>query len=930
MEQQQQSQVLSEEEMTSAIMMPSAIYEEEEDANNISKDDSEEFAVGETAFFRSTTTASDDDDPNSSKKLSPVTSPTPFGTPRIWSAHSLYGEALLHSTRPSSTGKSTCSIMDEEDKNLGPQQPFIVEEEEEHQHQHALEYEDLLVSPSSPVSDTPTTPPSVARKPSLSPPPLTMSEIREDEPVTATLTVNHLQHQHHPVHTTAAAASTAQETMSFNSRTPLRPPRVPGNQARLPTGSSVNNNNNNNTNSAHKRHHRRNGSDSSFMSALTDVSFGSVQTAPPPPRSLPLPLLSSSSSWTRYTNGVTGNQLPVLDNNVSGMNISVPARLQQPVLGDDNGATGATLLPSASHESVVPSEKGTPLHRHSTPPRHRPPKDSKGAPATTAANGISNPTGNPASRPRASLVRQQQQLPKPSRAMASSQAMARQQQQKQQQQRGVSNFASSGTSNAAAFLPIQQVARSFSSDATESRSSPVAPKPRSYSSDVIMPDPEPTERHAQAETQSLPGMRLTSPTPWKLSHESASTTLAGHTMDDPSTGIVHLRDWLARTFSRSRLSLSSCSSTDRFGAALLAMDARLSASNATEDNPPLRKIASSTSTVTDVSRLSANTSGITTENRTLKARVQLRKDQWLVLEQWEVAGIGIALAILPCYGLLGSSAGNKMGSFVSACLQFPLFWVSRFLATKLFHTSDFSPRSWHSRLSGESCLFLLLSRGWPSVLLLWAILDSALSSFMVTASFSRSTMHLFPNLAAYVVVVAVVETLRRFFCGKVLHTILYRRLGNKVQLSLQRIAAVRCIARYARIPVRDFLAVVQEEDPGSVPGALLADLDELAAFQKSYSAFRSNYALSLEFGPIETKKERLLSATALYDAMSVQGRLRLSTLYEAASGNDAVTSLIPELFSSSRSEVVSQADFIAGVEKLYASVVSVANAIDTE
>ena len=244
-------------------------YEEEDDPNNISKDDSEDFAVEDTAFFRSTTS-----EPSTSDLLSPVPSPTPFGTPRVWSAHSLYGEALLQSTRPLSTSNNTCSTADEDEKMLmGPQQPFIPEEEDP-----SAVYEDLLVSPTSPVSDTPTTPPTVTRKPSLSPPPLILSEVREDMPTPAVL----------PAPTTALST----ETMSYSSRTPNRPPRVPGNpQAMRPATTTASTTNN----SGHVRHHRRNGSDSSVLSGLTDVSFGSVQTAPPPPRSLPLPLLSASS-----------------------------------------------------------------------------------------------------------------------------------------------------------------------------------------------------------------------------------------------------------------------------------------------------------------------------------------------------------------------------------------------------------------------------------------------------------------------------------------------------------------------------------------------------------------------------------------------------------------------------------------------------------
>ena len=140
---------------------------EDDDGNNISKDDSEDFGVEDTAFFR-TTSGGTSDQPSGggSDLLSPAASPTPFGTPRVWSAHSLYGEALVHSTRQLSAGNNTCSTMaDDDDKVLGPQQPLFSRAE-------GPIYEDLLVSPSSPISETPTTPPSVARKPSLSPPPL--------------------------------------------------------------------------------------------------------------------------------------------------------------------------------------------------------------------------------------------------------------------------------------------------------------------------------------------------------------------------------------------------------------------------------------------------------------------------------------------------------------------------------------------------------------------------------------------------------------------------------------------------------------------------------------------------------------------------------------------------------------------------------------
>ena len=895
---------------------------EDDDGNNISKDDSEDFGVEDTAFFR-TTSGGTSDQPSGggSDLLSPAASPTPFGTPRVWSAHSLYGEALVHSTRQLSAGNNTCSTMaDDDDKVLGPQQPLFSRAE-------GPIYEDLLVSPSSPISETPTTPPSVARKPSLSPPPLIQPELRPEEndeahplappPLPATAALN-------AITTTSQNTQTINtlmpphESMSYSSRTPLRPPRVPGNpQGRGSGGGGATNNTTTaSVNNSGGRQHRRNGSDSSFMSALTDVSFGSVQTAPPPPRSLPLPLLSSSSSWTRYTNGPVGNNLPVLDNHVSGMNISVPASLQQPFLSDDDNTNtnNTTDGPAPSQPpGNASTNTGMPVHRQSTPPRHRPPKDSK-----------SSATQQKVARPKASVPIHPQNTQKNSNKSgmssslaASSQALARQHLQNRHGPSSPSN--ASGNNAAAAFLPIQRRTRSYSLDSQASTSPKVATKPRSYSSDVLLP---PTERSTPAGTQSLP----CSVPPWEPPRHGVRGENNNHADDGDTCGPVQLGDWFVQAFSGINVSQRS-NTTDRFGAALLALGARSAATTTPQEDPPLRKIASATSTVTDVSRLSASTrqQPQQEEPRTLEPKV-LSSPRKSARSEWTVI-VGI-FAVLVGQILLHGQEGNAIRLLFFVGFEKPvLLLLSRLLANSLPETLDPSSRAWHGRLNDEFCLGYLLSRGWPRVLILWATTECLYFLPMGNTAFSHSVSLTFSlRLSLVALVAGILEIFRRFGVGMAFHTVLYQRFCRKVQRTLQRVAVARSIARFARIPIRDCVAITEEQEslPGQVP------LKELVAFQKIYAAFLSDRALSPDFGSVENKKELKASALTLYDAIAVQGHVRLSALQEATTGNEAITSLVQVMFPSSPNGVVSQPDFIASIETLHENKHRLLRAIDAQ
>ena len=851
-------------------------YEEDDDPNNISKDDSEEFAVEDTAFFRSTTS-----EPSSADLLSPVPSPTTFGTPRVWSAHSLYGEALLQSTRAQSTSNNTCSSTDDDEKMfMGPQQPFIPEEKGQ-----VSAYEDLLVSPTSPVSDTPTTPPSVAPKPPLSPPPLILPDIREDMPTPAVLP--------------APATALSTEAMSYSSRTPTRPPRVPGgHQAVRPSTTAATASITNN--SGQVRQHRRNGSDSSVMSGLTDVSFESVQTAPPPPRSLPLPLLSASSSWTRYTNAGPGHHLPVLDNStVSGMNISVPARLQQPFLGDEENVP-ANEPPAVNSNSNI-STNTPPAHRQSTPPRHRPPKDK------IVQNKAARPGASPQSQQRISTSRTGIIA-----SAASSQNLARQQMY-QQKSRSPPHGSVGASPNPMSFKPIQQRTRSYSSDAGETRSSPIVTKPRSFSSDVV--PLRGAEQHKTTETQSLPGMCLTSPVTWRSSQECLRKD------DIVDHGPIQLREWSTQAFSKTTFSRKR---TDRFGAALLAVHSAPSIIEYVKcGDPPLRrKIANVASTTSEVSRGSKGT-----RQETLEQKPSPEKQTAIDWTEW--VAITVVFSIIAGHGMVHDSVGVKLESIAFVGLQQPLLlWVARIMASWLIQNLQTQVGVWKLFCNYETRVCIYLSSGWPSLFVVWAITNWVLFiSSGITSSDRQGSFDTTLRLSAVASVAELLETARRYLVGCILHSMLYRRFGRKIQKTLQRIVALRSIARFARMPARDCLTTVHEEIPEAGTSVKLADM---AVLQQIYAALQSEHSLSFELGFVGNQKERTASASTLYDALAVQGRIRLTTLQEAAHGNNLLSSLIVQMFPSSSSGVVSPSDFLSAIERLRKSVEGLVDALNNE
>eukprot|EP00978_Attheya_sp_CCMP212_P006188 scaffold13993_cov51-Attheya_sp.AAC.1 len=267
-------------------------------------------------------------------------------------------------------------------------------------------FEDLLVSPASPTSETPMTPPSVANRPSLSPPPLILPELM------CTTTTSTAQENNTTTLAPGAAApfsqpqaplplstmsAAAPESFSYTSRTsgPNRPPRAPP-----PSNPLLQQQPARNSSTTTASAHTRQRSDHSFLSALTDdVSFGTLQTAStPPPRSgLPLPLLSASSSWGRWNpQQQQQQQQPHVADSVSGMNISVPADLLQPFLVEETDNGGVTTT-AAAHPSLA-------RNRNSTPPRHRPPKDKS---QSRTPGTLTRPTAS------SSLTQQQQQQQPP-------------------------------------------------------------------------------------------------------------------------------------------------------------------------------------------------------------------------------------------------------------------------------------------------------------------------------------------------------------------------------------------------------------------------------------------------------------------------------------------------------------------------------------
>ena len=389
-------------------------------------------------------------------------------------------------------------------------------------------------------------------------------------------------------------------------------------------------------------------------------------------------------------------------------------------------------------------------------------------------------------------------------------------------------------------------------------------------------------------------------------------------------GPVQLAEWFLQAFSRLTLAQQS-HATDGFGAALLALDARATtASSADQEDLPLRKIASATSTMTDVSRTSNNTKHqhSSPEARTLEPRMPQSSENALQSAWSEWAVPGAILAVLVGRVLLegGDASATRLLLFVGFEKPF-LLWLARFFANMLPNRLYSSPTAWHARFSDEVCLRFLLSRGWPRVLILWSVMEWLCVLFL-----PHSTLGLSLYLSIVAFAAGVMETLRRLVLGMALHSLLYRRFCNKVQRTLQRVCVVRSIARFARVPIRDHRAVPDEPETRSGP----VNLKELAAFQKAYAALRSDRALSPEFGAVGRKNDLKASAGNLHDAIAVQGRVRLATLEEALIGNETIVSLVQIMFPSASSGVVSQADFIASVEALHDSVHWLLKAIDDE
>lgn len=815
--------------------------DEEEDPINMSRDDSEDFAIeADTAFFQPT--ASDE-------ILSPVVpSPTAFGPGRVYSAHSLYGEDLVQSSRPLSAGNNTISTAEDEDRIMGPQQPFIPEEE------GTNIFEDLLVSPSSPVSEAPTTPPSVAPRPSLSPPPL----ILPGEPALSTL----------PPTTTAVASGASQHPETTSSRTPLRPPRAPGNQPRHSSSTPVNNNKN----------HRRNGSDSSFMSALTDASFGSVQTAPPPPRTLPLPLLSSSSSWTRYTNGVTAHQLPVLDNNVKGMNISVPSKLQQPVLMDDEPLPANDSAPG--NGTTSPNNKMS-LPRHVTPPRHRPPQ----------GRGV-------ASKNSGRTVVSLQQYGLASTKSGPSLTKSSQPQNQQSHQKEKRDILDPDTlkGHRSTFQPIPQRTRSYSSDATGARqSSPVTTKPRSYSSDLILPTNEPVI----IASYSIPEMSFLDD--WKPSQTDQSCDADTQTSDS-----FRLQEWFAQAYSPMESPTSS--GTSAFGRALLMLGTRSTGRSGrfVAENPPLRKIQSATSTITEVSKLSTISSP---EPSNVETKTPLLERDAFDLYTW-AAIVGV-FAILGGHAIVQGSLDNMLlTSLLVGLAHAALFALSCVSSVYLWRLCGPKLGAWFAHLSDEAFLRLLLARGWPSSLILCGVLETTVFTGLGCTYHSLfNQFGVIWRLSLVSVVLGTSETIRRYVVGNLLQASLYHRLGSKLQRLLKRICAVRYMACYSGSVQVKTLYSLQ-------PRGSNVTVEEMLAFERTYACLRSDRALSFEYGLVGTKKERSVAANNLYDAMAVQGVVRLATLQEAAKGNETISSVIREMFPCGSTGIVSHGDFCTAIDSL--------------
>jgi hypothetical protein len=797
----------------------------EEDANNVSRDDSEDF-FEETAFFRATS-AQD-------SLLSPI---------RVWSSNSLYGEALVQSTRPP-TSNSHSSPGDERLYSF-------------HSQQFPL-FEDLLVSPASPTSETPTTPPSVANRPSLSPPPLILPELMSTQD--NTLAPAAAPSSQAPLPLTTSGTAAAPESFSYTSRTsgPNRPPRAPNQPVRNSSAT---------TNSAHTRQR----SDNSFLSALTDdVSVGTLQTAStPPPRSgLPLPLLSASSSWGRWNPQQQQQQpLPNVADSVSGMNISVPADLLQPFLVEDDGGRVATITnPSLAR------------NRNSTPPRHRPPKN-KSQPRTLG------------------------KLPRPKASSSSTQ-----QQQQQRSPPAFHNNNKAGTGLRRHARPQTATAPSRALPRPNNTAFvPIPPtKPRSYSSDVVLLEAQ--EGLERQETQSLPGMAFANTTTSPAIRPPKEAAL------EHREAVINVEFWLRRAYAPLQISQTlelAVDTRDTFATALLAMRAfESSPEEETTEDPPMRKASSATSSLAD------NISSLRQEAKVVD-KVPPATTIGEAGFPWSTAALGTLLSLV-LGGLLSYSRGLSQWIWFLGFHQPLVIFLSIELKKLIFLGLKETKAYSEGGLPGvQIWICVLQSQGWPTISILWAALELGLHTLSVRAQWLSPTFAwVSVQMSWAALTLGCLATVRCAGMGYLVNHLLYQRFRCKVQRMLRRVVLVRRLSKYATGPVRGNVPAEDMHFEAATPRALVG-LGELVAFRRACVMLQSSRSLSLEIGSEGMKAERTKASGALFDALAVQGQVPFTALKQVCQGSE---NLVSQMFTSSTEGLVTRSDFIASIEALYQDI----------
>jgi hypothetical protein len=258
-----------------------------------------------------------------------------------------------------------------------------------------------------------------------------------------------------------------------------------------------------------------------------------------------------------------------------------------------------------------------------------------------------------------------------------------------------------------------------------------------------------------------------------------------------------------------------------------------------------------------------------------------------------------------------------------------LLWLSSSLSSYLCQSFYTGRNRRHRNFSKEAFLCLLLARGWPGTFLICGIMGFSLSAFFASgAMIDQNAVSVSIHFSSFLLFTGASETIRRYLLGRILHLSLYQAFGHKLQRVLQRISALRAISQFARKSDKGGSPVVHVECCRD--GHLDVGIDELIAFEKVLSCLRSNNALSKEFGSVATRKDRRHSACTLYNSMATQGILHVSTLFDAASGNAFLQTIIRNMFPCGPKGIVSQTDFSCSVESLHKSVTALVRSIQNE